>query len=221
MANKEKKSLKLEIYSDVICPWCYVGKARLDKALQSIGSDLAVDVEWMPFELNPSMPEGGMDRKEYLIKKFGSNDISQMQQRLNAAGSPDGLQFNFGAIRVVPNTFNAHRLLWFAKSSGKQHALSDVLFRNYFTDGLDIGDLEVLVSAAAEAGLSGDDARKFLSSDDGTAEVKAEKNIGRKLDVRAVPTFVLDGHVLVSGAVASDELAQLLEKAAGISLATT
>jgi predicted DsbA family dithiol-disulfide isomerase len=221
MAKSEKTSLKLEIYSDVICPWCYVGKARLDKALQSLSSDLAVDVEWMPFELNPSMPDGGMDRKEYLMKKFGSSDVSQMQERLNAAGSPDGLQFNFGGIKVVPNTFSAHRLLWFAKSSGKQHKLSDILFRNYFTDGLDIGDLKVLVSAAAEAGLSADDARKFLNSDDGSAEVKAEKNVGDELDIHAVPTFVLGGHVVASGAIAAAELTKLLEKAAGITLART
>ncbi len=219
MANKEKTSLKLEVYSDVICPWCYVGKARLDKALDSIGSELDVHVEWMPFELNPSMPEGGMDRREYLTKKFGTADISQMQRRLNDAGSPDGLQFNFASIKVVPNTFNAHRLLWFAKSSGKQHALASILFRNYFTDGVDIGDVEVLVTAAIEAGLSGDESREFLAGDDGSNEVKAEKNNGHELDIHAVPTFVLNGRVLVSGAVASDELAKLLKKAAGTSLA--
>jgi predicted DsbA family dithiol-disulfide isomerase len=223
MTQRQKTLVQLQVYSDVICPWCYVGKARLNQALGLVSGDWTVDIVWMPFELNPSMPEGGMDRQQYLINKFGSSDILGMEERLNAAGSPDGLQFNFGGIKKVPNTFNAHRLLWFAKTraeqgGGEQDKLSEILFRKYFTDGIDIGDLEVLVAAATEAGISADDARKFLTSSKGSDEVREEESQGLSLRIHAVPTFVISGQVIASGAIAPGELCKLLERAAEDSL---
>ena len=214
MTNQDKPAVQLEIYSDVICPWCYVGKARLDRALEKLSADFDVEVTWKPFELNPSMPEGGMDRREYLIGKFGSADISGMQQRLSSAGANDGLQFNFSAIKIVPNTFNAHRLLWFAKTLGRQQELSQVLFRNYFTDGLDVGSLDVLLAAAVEVGIFSEKAKTFFNSTDGAVEVKSEARAGLAMDINSVPTFVMNGKVLASGALDSNELAKLIQKAA-------
>ncbi|MBS1989659.1 MAG: DsbA family oxidoreductase [Cyanobacteria bacterium SZAS LIN-3] len=217
----ESKAVRVEIYSDVICPWCYVGKARLDKALAMIDPALAPEVIWRAFELNPKMPAGGMGRKDYLTAKFGSSDISVMEQRLNAAGNPDGLQFNFGAMKVVPNTFKAHRLLWFAHKKGKQHQLAEVLFRNYFTDGLDPGSDDVLVKAALEAGLAAGDVETFLSGNEGTSEVKAELENAASLNIHSVPTFVVNGEVVASGAIASTELKRLIEQAANLNMVST
>jgi len=219
MTQKEKIGVQIEVYSDVICPWCYVGEARLNQAIQSISADFNVAAVWQPFELNPTMPEGGMDRKEYLTRKFGHSDMSGMQEKLNAAGAADGLRFNFAAMKRVPNTFNAHRLLWFAKSNGLQGALADILFRRYFTETEDIGDLEVLVAAASEAGIVEDDARQFLESEAGSAEVRKEQAAGLALGIHAVPTFVMDGRVIASGAIAPTALAQLIQEGAEARLA--
>jgi len=216
MSKSKNAGVQVEVFSDVICPWCYVGKARLDNALKIVDKSLEVSVVWKPFELNPTMPDGGMDRKEYLMKKFGSSDISQMEQRLNAAGNPDGKQFNFSEMKVVPNTFKAHRLLWFAETKGKQQELAEVLFRNYFTDGLDIGNIDVLLKAAAEAGLPQSDSAAFLQADGGTSEVKTELAQGAALDIHSVPTFVINGKVVASGAVASTILKEAIEHAAGL-----
>jgi predicted DsbA family dithiol-disulfide isomerase len=120
------------------------------------------------------MPSQGVDRKEYMLKKFGTSDISAMQKRLTDAGAEDGVRFDFAAMKRVPNTFNAHRLLWWSKKEDKQHHLSEVLFRAYFLEGKDIGDIEVLTAAAQEAGLDAAESRKFLSSEQGTTEVREE-----------------------------------------------
>ncbi len=212
MTDTGKNSVQLEIYSDVICPWCYVGKARYDEALKLLDSKLSLQTSWKPFELNPSMPKEGADRKEYMTKKFGSSDMSAMQNRLSSAGAENGLKFNFAEMKRVPNTFNAHRLIWFAGTQGKQHELSEVLFRKYFHDAQDIGNTDVLVLAAEEAGIPANVAREFLQSDAGVDEVQKEEKEGRLLGIDAVPTFVLNGEIIASGAIPAEELASLIEK---------
>lgn len=214
MGTKERADVRLEIYSDVICPWCYVGKARLDEALNSLNKNLNIDVAWKPFELNPTMPADGADRKEYMMRKFGTSAVTAMSERITAVGAEAGLQFNFARIERTPNTFNAHRLLWYAKSTGKQNELSEKLFQKYFTDALDIGNLDVLVAAAEEAGLPTNEVRQFLQSDDGKKEVKLEEQEGRLLGITAVPTFLVNGEVVASGALPASELAALIEQAA-------
>jgi predicted DsbA family dithiol-disulfide isomerase len=214
MAVTGNPSIQLDIYSDVICPWCYVGKARLDEALKSLDSKLNVQTSWKPFELNPNMPTEGADRKEYMAKKFGSSDMSAMHNRLSTAGAENGVKFNFAAMTRVPNTFKAHRLIWFAGTQGKQHALSEILFRKYFYDGADIGDTEVLVSTAEEAGLSAQSTRDFLNSEAGIDEVRKEEKEGRLMGISAVPTFILNGEIIASGAIPPQELVGLIESAA-------
>lgn len=211
MTEINTESIQLDIYSDLICPWCYVGKARLDAALESMGSAKNIKVTWKPFQLNPTMPPQGMERSQYMLKKFGTSDISAMQTRLTTAGNENGVVFNFTAMRRVPNTFNGHRLLWFALKNDKQHALSAVLFRKYFHDGQDIGATEILIEAAIEAGLDGTAAREFLSSEDGSEAVREEENEGRQLGINAVPTFILDGEIIASGAVPPAELVSAIQ----------
>jgi predicted DsbA family dithiol-disulfide isomerase len=214
MSEKTTASIQLDIYSDVICPWCYVGKARLDEALKRMGAKLNIHTTWKPFELNPGMPVEGADRKEYMQKKFGSADMSGMQNRLSNAGAENGVKFNFPDIKRVPNTFKAHRLICFAETLGKQHDLSEVLFRKYFYDGADIGDTEVLVAAAEEAGLEAPSTREFLNSETGIDQVRKEEQEGRAMGITAVPTFVVNGEIIASGAIPPEELVSLIESVA-------
>ncbi len=214
MSEKRTASIQLDIYSDVICPWCYVGKARLDEALKTIDTAQNIKVTWKPFELNPTMPSEGADRKEYMLRKFGTSDMSGMQNRLSSAGAENGVKFNFANITRVPNTFNAHRLIWFAEKEGKQHDLSEVLFRKYFYDGKDLGDVDNLVSAAEEAGLNAASTRQFLNSNEGVPEVRKEEQEGRAMGISAVPTFIVNGEIVASGAIPPAELVSLIQNAA-------
>ncbi|MFA7336132.1 MAG: DsbA family oxidoreductase [Candidatus Obscuribacterales bacterium] len=205
--------MKLEIYSDIICPWCYVGKARLDKALETLGDKVAFEVAWRPFELNPSMPPEGMCRKEYRTCKFGSWERSlEMDRDITAKAAADGLTFNLDKLTRTPNTFNCHRLLWFAEKAGNQEAIAGLLFQRYFTEGADIGDINVLADLAAEAGLDKAEVKDFLQSDQGIAEVKEEAQKGIRLGISGVPAFVLEGDVIASGAQTPEHFIELLTR---------
>ena len=193
-----ERALMVEVYSDVICPWCYVGKRRLERALKEWRDDLGVEVKWRPFQLNPTMPNSGMDRTAYLAAKFGSLDrFKEMEKRLLEVGSAEQIPFAFEKIVRTPNTFLAHRLIWYAGIKGPQGAMVDQLFKGYFEEGLDIGSISILVELADRAGLR---ANEFLTSEEGVAEVKAEESVGHKLGIRGVPYFVLDGTYAISGA---------------------
>ncbi len=189
---------QVEIYSDVICPWCYVGKRWLERALQQAGDTVKTHVVWKPFQLNPTMPQEGMDRTAYLEAKFGSLDtFDEMEQRLLEAGALEQISFAFEKIGRTPNTFLAHRLIWYAGIQGRQDAVVNQLFKGYFEEGLDIGSSSVLVELADRVGLK---AAPFLESDEGVEEVKAEEAVGHKLGIRGVPYFVLDQTYGISGA---------------------
>jgi len=191
--------MRIDIYSDIVCPWCYVGKRRLERALTSVGSD--VHVVWRPFQLNPMMPSDGMDRTTYLKAKFGSLEaFGRMEEQLLAAGTDEQIPFALEKIQLTPNTFAAHRLVWHAAQQGKQDEVVEALFRSYFVEGENIGDLKTLAHAAAEAGLDRTGIEKFLASEKGVVEVKAEEAVGRRLGIRGVPYFVLNGRVAISGA---------------------
>ncbi len=146
--------LDIHIVSDVVCPWCYVGKRRLERALQTLDGRYEYRVTWRPFELNPGMPPEGMDRRQYLEGKFGSAPaVRQLEARVAAAGSEEGLDFAFDKIRRTPNTFDAHRLIWLAQREGLQDAVVEGLFRGYFIEGADLSRRETLIEIAGKAGL--------------------------------------------------------------------
>ncbi|UVT15214.1 MAG: DsbA family oxidoreductase [Nitrospira sp.] len=192
------QTLRIEVYSDVICPWCYVGKRRLERALKEWGDESPVDVKWKPFQLNPTMPKNGMDRTIYLQTKFGSLDrFREMEQRLLKAGNQEEIPFAFEKIGRTPNTLLAHRLIWYSGAQGHQDAVVDQLFKGYFEEGLDIGSPSTLEELADRAGLR---AGEFLVGEAGAAEVKAEESIGHRLGIRGVPYFVVDGMYGISGA---------------------
>ncbi len=188
----------IEVYSDIVCPWCYVGKRRLEKALAQLGERERPQILWRPFELNPTMPEGGTGRRDYLEAKFGSLDaLARLEEQVRAAGEAEGIAFVFERIARTPNTFHAHRLIWHAARQGRQDAVVEALFTGYFEEGADIGAQAVLTELAARAGL---DAEAFLRGDEGTAEVRAEEADGLRLGIRAVPYFILNRAYGLSGA---------------------
>lgn len=206
--------MQIDIYSDIVCPWCYVGKRRLERALTSIGRDVLVT--WRPFQLNPTMPLEGMDRKAYLEAKFWSLEaFGRMEEQLLAAGTDEQIPFAFEKIQRTPNTFAAHRLVWHAAQQGKQDEVVEALFQGYFLEGKDIGDAKVLTQKAAEAGLGRTEIEEFLASDKGVAEVKAEEAIGRRLGIRGVPYFVFNNRISISGAQPPDIFVSAIQQAEG------
>lgn len=194
-------TIDVEIISDAVCPWCYVGRRRLAKAIDRVKGGHEVRVRWKPFQLNPGMPKEGMSRKEYREKKFGSpQKVEELDRRMMGVGAEEGIPFALDRIQKTPNTFDAHRLLWKAGQEGVQDAVADGLFRAFFTEGRDLGDRTVLADIAAAAGMNREAVAAFLDSDQGSKEVRAEEQKGREIGVEAVPTFIVGGKYLISGA---------------------
>ena len=204
------KAFTIDIYSDVVCPWCYVGKRRLERALTESKDAVKVEIAWRPFQLNPTMPNEGLERRAYLEAKFGSLDtFRQMEEQVLAAGAEEHIPFAFDKIARTPNTFLAHRLIWHAGQQGCQNAIVDSLFQGYFEEGADIGSLSVLAQLAECAGLK---AEPFLRGQDGTAEVRAEESAGNRLGIRSVPYFLLNGIYALSGAQSPDRFVAAFKK---------
>lgn len=199
--SNQNPALQIDIYSDVICPWCYVGKRRLERALKQWHGAVPVKISWRPFQLNPTMPQQGMDRRQYLEAKFGGPAAARaIYSQVETAGAGEGISFAFDRIARTPNTFTAHRLVWFAEHHGKQDAMVETLFRYYFLEGRDIGNLEILSQAAASVGFDRAMIDAFLASDEGVTAVKAEEAAGRRLGISGVPYFVINGTHALSGA---------------------
>jgi predicted DsbA family dithiol-disulfide isomerase len=193
--------LTIGIYSDVICPWCFIGKRRLEKALKLLGGRFETRVTWFPFQLNPGMPEEGMERAAYRIAKFGSLERSgELDAHVAAAGDEEDIPFVFEGILRTPNTLDAHRLIWLAGKKGHQDAVVEALFSGYFLKGKDIGDRSVLREIAASAGLMVADEEELFAGENGLAAVKEEEEKGRNLGIDSVPTFVINDKYLISGA---------------------
>ena len=191
--------VKLDIVSDPICPWCYIGKTFLDGALEN-RPDHPFAIEWHPFQLNPDMPAGGMDRKAYLERKFGGRQgaASAYAPVLEKAAEA-GLAIDFAAIARTPSTLDAHRLLRWAGQQGAQEPVAAALFRAYFDEGRDIGDAEILAAAAEGAGMDGQAVRRLLGSDADAAEIRERDAAFRRMGVTGVPTFIVAGRHVVTG----------------------
>ena len=212
---------RLEIVSDAICPWCYIGKRRFDRALPQIAAaGIRLAVHWRAFQLNPAMPPGGMLRAEYRAAKFGSPARSaELDAQVTAAAAQAGLALRLDRIARTPSTVDAHRLLALAARFGRQDATVERLFAAYFTDGQDISDPETLLACAVQAGLPHDETATWLAGDAGRAEVLAEDAGFRAAGLTGVPTFILEGHVLFSGALPADTMAEAITAAAKVLLA--
>jgi len=193
--------MKIEIYSDIICPWCYIGKRRMEAGFKLLGQEFNARIVWRPFQLNPDMPPEGMNRKIYRTRKFGSWERSvAMDAELVATGKSLGIDFNYDKILMTPNTLAGHRLLWWAEQRNHQDPLVEALFSAYFVEGRDVGRHDVLAEIASEVGLPPAEASAFLDSDAGQQEVKEEELKGLKLGLQGVPFFVLNSVPTFSGA---------------------
>jgi predicted DsbA family dithiol-disulfide isomerase len=208
--------MQIEIYSDVVCPWCFIGKRRLEQALETAGYAQEAHIAWRPFQLNPTMPKEGMDRRVYLDAKFGGADARRaIEERVAKAGEADGIEFAFDRIARTPNTFDAHRLIWFAEQQGCQDQVVEALFHSYFTKGREIGNLDSLAEIASDCGLNREEVERFLASDRAVQEVRAEEATGHRLGIRGVPYFVLNGKISISGAQPPDIFVSALRQAEG------
>lgn len=206
----------IDIVSDVVCPWCYVGRARLKKALDTV-SEIPVELRWRPFQLDPTLPPAGKDRRAYLIDKFGSEErISQMHQQISVVGQAVGIAFDFDAIKTSPNTLDAHRIIRWAANAGPgvQDRLVGRLFALYFEEGADLGDRAVLIGAARDAGMDAALAETLLATEADRAEVQEEIATAQRMGVTGVPCFLLEGRYAVMGAQEPATLADAIAKVA-------
>tara|TARA_R110002073_G_scaffold80260_9_gene193463 strand:+ start:11897 stop:12538 length:642 start_codon:yes stop_codon:yes gene_type:complete len=194
-------NLAVDVVSDVICPWCYIGKRRLEKAIAALDGQRAVQVHWHPFQLNPTMPKAGISRKEYRTRKFGSWERSmELDAQVIAAGESEGIHFAFDKSETTPNTVDAHRLIWLADQNDCQDAVVEALFRAYFSEGQDIGNRQTLIDVAAEAGLDRQAADTMLNSDDGMEAISNGSKLSQRHGVTGVPFFIIGQKITLSGA---------------------
>lgn len=215
MEKIKATKLLLEIVSDTICPWCYIGKQKLDAALDMIGDEIEFDVRWRPFELNAEMPREGLDRKQYRSAKFGSWEKSLMlDTQVHEAGEAVGLDFHHDRMAKTPNTLSSHVLVRLALDAGLQNSVVDAIFKAYFTDGLDVGDVDILADIGASCGMNRDRAVEMLADDGLRYDVKAEATAFSEAGVNSVPSIMLNRHLLLNGAQAPERIADTLRRAA-------
>jgi predicted DsbA family dithiol-disulfide isomerase len=209
----ELKPVRIDVVSDVVCPWCFIGKRRLEKAI-ALKLDIPVEIHWRPYFLNDWIPRVGISREQYLTTKFGSPErYKGIAQRVAAAAQAEGLVYDMDKISRQPNTTDAHRLIHWADQIGKAAAMKQRLMDLYFTEGADLTNRDVLVRAAVEVGLNADAVRQGLAGDKDTAEIEREAQSAKDSGIEGVPYFILSGVFAVSGAQASDYLADAIERA--------
>ncbi len=195
---------KLDIISDPICPWCYIGKTKLDRALEKHPEHDFI-LEWHPFQLNPSMPSEGMDRREYLEAKFGGKKRAvEVYSDIANAAEAAGLEINFEGIKRTPSTLNAHRLMHWAALEGKQNAVVDRLFKAYFRKGHDISSHDILTNIATSVGMQADVTRHLLMSSADEKDIQDRDAAARERGVSGVPCFVIGNHYVIQGAQDTD-----------------
>jgi len=203
--------MHLDIFSDTICPWCYVGKRRLARALAARPQP-RMAIRWRAFQLNPGMPADGMVRERYIDAKFGSSErAKRIYEAVSAVGASEGIQFNFEAIKRTPNTILSHRLLRRAGKEDKQDALLEAMFQAYFVEGQDIGNAQVLGEIGESVGLAGSGA--YLAGTEGLEEVRAEDSLARRQGINGVPCFIFNYRFLLSGAQEPESFFQLFDLA--------
>jgi predicted DsbA family dithiol-disulfide isomerase len=210
-------TITVDVVSDVVCPWCYIGQKRLEKAI-AWQSGVEVDLRWRPYQLDPTIPPQGLDRKAYMLAKFGSEDkLRQINDRIVPLGEAEGIEFHFSDIRKSPNTLDAHRVIRWAASRGEviQHSVVRTLFAAFFERGEDISDYEVLIRISGENGMDEAVVRTLLASDADVEEVRAEIDQAQQMGVTGVPCFLLEGRYAVVGAqdagVLADAIRQIAE----------
>ena len=204
--------LTIDVVSDVVCPWCFIGKRKLEAALAD-APEGPVDIRWRPFQLDPTIPKGGIPRKDYLVKKFGAARLGEINTRLKEAGREVGIEFALERILISPNTLDAHRLLRWAQTTGRQGAVKEALLRAYFLEGRDLGARSVLLEIAAASGLDDKLIARLLDTGADAQAVSEEVATAVRLGVSGVPFFIFAGKFAVPGAQDADVLAAAMAKA--------
>lgn len=206
-----KVRIKIDVVSDVVCPWCYIGKRRLEKAIDSLGDEFDIQVSFEPFELNPQMPVTGRPQREYLAAKFGSHEkYQQLSSHVAHVAGGEGLKFDFASQSTLPNTFDAHRLIWLAGNRGVQPAVKEALMSAYFEKGIDLSNQANLVRVSVEAGLDEKEANELLASDLGKNEVRNMEAINYQRGISGVPFYIINDKYGVSGAQSPETFRQAL-----------
>ena len=210
----DKQPVRIDVVSDVVCPWCFIGKHRLEAALK-LKPDIPVEVHYRPYFLNDWIPREGISREQYLITKFGSVErYGEIAKRVGAAAAEEGLVYDSSKMKSQPNTLDCHRLIRWAETIGKAAEMKQKLMDFYFTDGADLTDRETLVKAAAEVGLNADEVRAGLASDKDVEAIEQEAQSAKNAGIEGVPCFIFGGKFAVSGAQAPEYLAQAIERMA-------
>ena len=204
--------IRLDIFSDPVCPWCFLGKANLDRALEA-HADHPFEIEWHPFQLNPGTPAEGVDKRAYLMQRFGDQgQLDQIHQRFRDIAAKAGVTMDPDTPRRIPNTLNAHRLIHWAGLEGRQTLMVSALFRAYWVEGRDIGDKAVLADIAGEAGMDREVVARLLSTDADLAEISSREAHARQRGINAVPTFLIANQHVLSGAQPSEVWGQVIQE---------
>ena len=207
--------MRLDIIYDTVCPWCYIGKRRLEQALR-LRPMIPVEARWRPFLLNPDTPPEGIDRTRYLVDKFGTGErVRQVYGAISEAGKSAEIDFAFDRIDRTPNSVNSHRVVRFAERHGKAEDAVEALFLSYFVNGGNIGDIDVLVGIGADLGLDASELRPYLGGPGDVDGIYAENARAHRLGVNGVPSFFFEGGYVISGAQVPEVLARVLDAAAG------
>ena len=205
--------LKIDIVSDVVCPWWVIGFINLQNAIKELNDQIKFEISWKPYELHPEIPQNGYDKKLYLEQKFG--DLSGRQspyKQIEEIGNSLGFEFNFSKTKRIPNTFNAHRLLWKSKQEELQTEMSEALFKAYFTDGRDVGSIEVLSDIAHEVGMQKEEIKNFLNSKEGGQETADEEMNFIEKSIGAVPTYFINNKYIIQGGQEPETFVSFLKK---------
>jgi predicted DsbA family dithiol-disulfide isomerase len=204
--------MQIDIVSDTVCPWCFIGKRKLERALVQ-RPDLSFDVRWRAFRLDPTIPREGVDRKAYMKAKFGDNpNASAMGDALRAAGASVSIAFAFDRIEKRPDTIDSHRLIRWSASTGRQNDIVERLFAAYFEQARDIGDTKVLKEIAADAGMDPDLVGDLLAGDDDRETIEHEDMLAHRMGISGVPTFIFENKYMISGAHDSDKIVRVIDK---------
>ena len=205
-------TLKIEIVSDIVCPWCVIGFRNLRMAMEELKSELKFEIFWKPYELHPEIPQEGYDKKLYIQQKFGSSNARSPYEEITKVGKSVGFEFNFSKTKRIPNTFMAHRLLWKAEQCNLQNELSEALFKAYFTDGLDIGSKEILSNISHSVGMNKENSITFLESKEGGQEVADLEMDFIERSIGAVPTYFINDKYIIQGGQEPETFVSFLRK---------
>lgn len=212
-----KQKIKIDVFSDINCPWCYVGERRLAKAMEAAEDKYEFDVNFKAYELNRNIPQAGMTREAYFKNSYGPDAMSRIaasEQRLVSDGAAEGIDFQFKPDMSVNNTFNGHRLIWLAGELGVQEQVTSALFKAYFTENLNMNDTAVLTKIGVENGIPAEKLEGFFESEAGKQEVREMENFAQSAGISGVPAFVINDQYLVSGAQPSETLLNVFQQVA-------